>query len=570
MENQEQEQEKGQKQKQRQKKRQRCDLPDEQRCTAVTRTRGERCRWARATLPAGRGVCSESGGSEGSSGEELGLCGHHLADLRRGCSASHRSWRAAGEEQLQGTEKGPGENQGQGQGQGLEELRARLARGGSGLLAVRVHAAHVRRVQARMEEEPINCSLVFAEQTRKGKTALMLFAQLEESRGLLVALQAIVSDTHMMRVLASLPAVVNLATATWSEASAFFTSSISNGTYGSGDDERIGGSRPILRTVVDPVVRARLNPALESRMHDGIANGSGVTEEGKVPFVGRDGCNLIHNDSKEDKEISSHLVCFLSVYGGAVYLCGDLLLPNVALEALLQRHQQIAEDRASQRVCKAVLKIEEIFDVRDWDTHVDGVEQVALDIGASPGSWSAWLLRRMVQKHTDMVQRGMLEGYPTPRVVAVDPGDLTAEVLALEGVKHVRAFVAKDDPVSMAQIASAVEGGGERQRADFLVCDMNRHPSEAAALMEAIASANLLANGARLVLTLKLTGKAEVVRKKQIAEAVAVLGPCFIDVQVHHLFGNTEYETMVTAFFQECSEPCSNDCVSELHSTSTS
>jgi hypothetical protein len=114
--------------------------------------------------------------------------------------------------------------------------------------------------------------------------------------------------------------------------------------------------------------------------------------------------------------------------------------------------------------------------------------------------------------------------------------------------------VAREDAASMDLIARAVQGEGEgRGRgagADLLVCDMNRHPSEAAALLEAVSGAGLLAEGARVVLTLKMTVKGRAARAAMQAAALVRLGDQFVDKQVHHLFGNTGYETTVTAIFR--------------------
>ena len=59
----------------------------------------------------------------------------------------------------------------------------------------------------------------------------------------------------------------------------------------------------------------------------------------------------------------------------------------------------------SSEVCKAVYKIEEAFSSRSWGLSPESVN--CLDVGASPGSWTAFLAEKT-----------------TGTVLAVDPGDL--------------------------------------------------------------------------------------------------------------------------------------------------
>lgn len=177
--------------------------------------------------------------------------------------------------------------------------------------------------------------------------------------------------------------------------------------------------------------------------------------------------------------------------------------------------------------------------------------EVAVDIGASPGSWSAWLLAYMDQQQEQKQRRSGNQhstsengSKRSPRVVAVDPGDLSESVLALDGVQHLRVFVSREDRESMEEIARCVqgkraeEGTGEGsaagidtcmlQQADILVCDMNRHPREASALLSAMASGmsteglSVLAEGCRVVLTLKLPVKGAKARQEIQAEALEV------------------------------------------------
>lgn len=557
-------------------KMQQLDLTDEERCTAMTMHRG-RCQWPRVKNPTSKDAATSAAESGG-----VTLCCHHLADQRRGCSAAHQTWQAAGAKQLK--------PQNEGGGDGLCELQRQLS---SPLIAIRVHAAHITRVQARMQQALIGCSLAFAEKTRKGKTVLLLFTPPphhsfttattttttnnhtsshsdvigdEEARAamLLATVQAVVADAYMLRVLAGLPAVVCRATPKWSEAKEFFTSALSDASC----DTTTGDSSRLLRTVVDPVVRTLLNNNQDINNKNGSSSNNYYNtsrnkdnNEEKEQEDRKGGNNkekVIAEASATAADVTgpARLVCVLSVYEGAQFLCGELQLPAAALNALLLRYQQVAQDRGAQRVCKAVHKIEEMFSVRDWGPNHNADELVALDIGASPGSWTAWLLQHM-QRHrsrSPTVSGGGLQEEqalrPRPRVVAVDPGDLAPEVLALDGVQHVRVFVAKEDPASMALIASAVQGGDHNRQADLLVCDMNRHPSEAAALLEAVSSSGLLAEGARVVLTLKLTVKAATARAQQESEALAALGHHFVDPQVHHLFGNTGFEAMVTAVYR--------------------
>ena len=124
----------------------------------------------------------------------------------------------------------------------------------------------------------------------------------------------------------------------------------------------------------------------------------------------------------------------------------------------------------------------------------------ALDLGAAPGGWTKVL-----------ADRGM-------EVVAIDPGQLLPEVVALPGVTHLQIK------------AEEYQGDGAF---DLLVNDMNMDPEDSAQLM--VDMAPWLKAGSRAVLTVKL-----VVRRpdRLLARTAAVLEPAYEIERVKHLFHN--------------------------------
>ena len=132
---------------------------------------------------------------------------------------------------------------------------------------------------------------------------------------------------------------------------------------------------------------------------------------------------------------------------------------------------------------------------REWDAPSTSN---SIDVGASPGSWTSFLATR-----------------GTGTVLAVDPGDLEPEVLALANVIHSRTLAS---PSTVSDIRTSLPPG-RPWTAGCLVCDMNNPPSQAISACDALTS--LLYPGAYLILTLKLScGKSVDGRAAQEKEAM--------------------------------------------------
>jgi len=465
--------------------------PDEIRCTATV-AKG-RCRFAR--IPVGHKPAADAPLSP--------FCGHHLGDLRRGGKSSDIEWGVAGAAELVGQPWLP--------------LRAPL-------LALRVMATHRERAQQRLQEAPHCCKLVHAEKPRTGKTVTMLFAPAEctgaaegaaPAPPLHAQLQGVAADRPLARVLATAPAIVQHAAATWEEAAAAF------GAAAAAAAAR-GAS---IKLLADPAMRKRLLGGSCGSSGGGEGGGEGSSEGGMA------GC-AAHGHSQ--------VFWLMSLYGGAAgYVHGTA--PAAVADA-------VADSGARDgQVCKAVHKIEEALRCREWLEWLgsgaagaggaggapEAAPRVALDIGASPGSWSAFLHDRMVGG----------------RVVAVDPADLAPEVLARPGICHVRACASAEDAGAMAEIKAAVAGGHADATAQLVVCDMNRHPKECAACIAEVGAAGLLSPGCRVVLTLKMVAKSHKSRVILEAEALQALGDDFDQVRVDWLFSNTQFEATVTCMW---------------------
>lgn len=188
-------------------------------------------------------------------------------------------------------------------------------------------------------------------------------------------------------------------------------------------------------------------------------------------------------------------------------------------------------------VCRAFYKLSEVLheDPSIRTTLSAATETgVCIDIGASPGGW------------TDLLSRHA-------RVIAIDPGEISAEIVSRANVTHLRMMLDSDE-TSATRLREALRPAA---RASVVVCDANIAPATAASLVSSLAARDLLLPGSKLVLTLKAQAKVrsksgERVRRAHEAEAVAALGRGFGDVTVRHLFANTQHESTLTATFVGC------------------
>lgn len=317
-------------------------LINSERCTAMTMHKG-RCRWARVKSPTCKGASSSSATT---------LCSHHLADFRRGCSSANHTWHSKGEKKLSELSLSR-DSVSEG------DTSSALPTTNTPMIALRVHAAHISRVVARMHEGPIHCSLSFQEETRKGKTILMLFTP-QRGDDVLVALTAVMTDEHMLRILAGFPAVVTMSTSSWNDAAKLHAAAL----YVAQQQEQQNDTGVDVRIVTDPVVRSHLQKDISREESMNSSTLAPCTLDSAASDIISD---INHNSSSS----TASLVCVLSAYDGALFLCGCLSVCSRVLSSLLQQYQRVAEDRSSERVCKAVLKIEEIFSLRDWGTAGD-------------------------------------------------------------------------------------------------------------------------------------------------------------------------------------------------------
>lgn len=169
-------------------------------------------------------------------------------------------------------------------------------------------------------------------------------------------------------------------------------------------------------------------------------------------------------------------------------------------KAIVQMH------RAGRRpINRAELKLREACNEFPLEVPVGGR---ALDLGAAPGGWSYVL------------------GEQCRQVVAVDPAELDPRVAELPAVTHVRQRAEE-------YLAGATEPF------DLVVCDMNLHPLEAAALVNQ--AAPLLPAGAPVVMTIKFQTRQ---RRRHVEEVLTVLSEAYDEFQVQHLPHNGKETTL--------------------------
>ena len=156
-------------------------------------------------------------------------------------------------------------------------------------------------------------------------------------------------------------------------------------------------------------------------------------------------------------------------------------------------------------VSRAEVKLREALEV--WPLALTAGGR-ALDVGAAPGGWTHVL-----------AELGL-------HVTAVDPGDLSEQVLASPLVTHVRARLE----------AAELEPGSF----DLLVNDMNLDPDESAALM--CEAASRLAPGAPAIMTIKVTVRSPL---RLIRGTLAVLQHAYEVRAVRSLFHNRQEVTVL-------------------------
>ncbi|DBA02145.1 TPA: hypothetical protein N0F65_004780 [Lagenidium giganteum] len=162
--------------------------------------------------------------------------------------------------------------------------------------------------------------------------------------------------------------------------------------------------------------------------------------------------------------------------------------------------------------CRAYFKMQESLQYASLAR-----DDLALDIGASPGGWTEALLAHGA------------------RVVAVDPGDLTIDV-ADRPVVHI--------PMLLEDAMPQLEAMPETFA--LCVCDINVRVQPMARLILAVA--HRLRPGARVILTLKLGKKPTAAAVTQAVEDVqAILAGHFDAFQVRWLHANTQNERTLFA-----------------------
>eukprot|EP00850_Spirogloea_muscicola_P012070 SM000077S21544 [mRNA] locus=s77:79403:82477:+ [translate_table: standard] len=136
----------------------------------------------------------------------------------------------------------------------------------------------------------------------------------------------------------------------------------------------------------------------------------------------------------------------------------------------------------------------------------------AIDVGAAPGAWTQYLSTRI------------------GRVAAVDPGQLSIEALQ-PNVHH----IAKKVEDALDDLA-VWRGEG---KVDMLVCDVNKHPAEAARMLAPLLPS--LASGGLLVMSLKFHGKGKT-KRLQVEEILQVFGDAIVYGDCLWLLANSIYE----------------------------
>ncbi|KAI5084998.1 hypothetical protein GOP47_0001167 [Adiantum capillus-veneris] len=159
-------------------------------------------------------------------------------------------------------------------------------------------------------------------------------------------------------------------------------------------------------------------------------------------------------------------------------------------------------------VAKACSKLEEAL-------HVKGIkltqDMLVLDVGAAPGAWTEFLSKRVCH------------------VVAIDPGKLDKTISG--GVTH----ICKKAQDAITDLVLWTKG----RNFDLLVCDINKHPAEAAEIV--VPLLKFLKDGGFVILTLKFHGRGKN-KDDKVAELETIFKDSLTDMESIWLLANSIYE----------------------------
>ena len=214
----------------------------------------------------------------------------------------------------------------------------------------------------------------------------------------------------------------------------------------------------------------------------------------------------------------SAVLCVVFLHGSyaaaiasAATLAGDLALS--------------ARPAGGEAVSRAYYKLHEVAARCDLKL---SAESTAIDVGASPGGWSAFLAARCAG------------------VVAVDPGALrTQGTPCADRIEHLPMLLEAALPQLRSRGAAF----------DAYCCDMNAPPSVAVGLLLDTLHAGLLRPGARIVLTFKSGAERKHEWQTVVDTEMERLRAVADDVRVIHLFANTSKECTVVCTLAAAAAP---------------
>ena len=412
------------------------------------------------------------------------------------------------------------------QAMGLQALREQRPLQPGPAVVLQVPHAHRERVLSRVQEQHLAGSALFEEPVHKNDTSCVLY----RTANLNSLIDSVLGDLTLCARLCRMPFIAERCTEDFAELLAAF-SAVCTVAEEAGDSVKLSAPASIRRRLLDAVLSG---PCAAS------ANACLVTTgETRVFYV------------------ASICRCAAFLFSAAAAPANavpreSLLLATQRLSLLPPGHWHPAVTVACRRqdenpaaapeaavldsgsCSRASFKLSEALaeepSFLSMLVHATPAP-VCIDIGASPGGWTAVLAH-------------------FGRVVAIDPGALDPSVAALPNVTHLVTLLSAEGD-SLCRVRSAMLPA---TRASFVCCDANIPPAESGRLIAVLAAAQLLEIGCKLVLTLKAPIKvrraaAEAIRANLRCEAITALGAGFGDVRTRHAFTNTQHETTLTAVY---------------------
>ena len=207
----------------------------------------------------------------------------------------------------------------------------------------------------------------------------------------------------------------------------------------------------------------------------------------------------------------------------------QLLTTSSIWNRIVEKRHKDNDGDTGEAVCRAYYKIQEVIEYHfvQWGWHEECLPfETVVDVGASPGGWTQYLAR--ISK----------------KIIAVDPGELRPEVLAMNNVQHLPHLIENKSVQSVLRNLD--------KKLTCCICDINVDVRETAKLLLRHVLPHM--SDGVIVMTLKLckspTTKFIESAVKAVKSILNESGKCF-DYRVIHCNSNSSNERTIVCKYRD-------------------